>query len=100
MSKETVIEIGELDTMEYVKELLSHIHEGMNDITVKGTGFNISKAVDVVLIVRNKFVSTLVIKDINIGTTYVTLSNGKTVPRSWISIHVKKEVTGTERPSM
>lgn len=100
MSKEAVIEIGELDTMEYVKELLSHFHEGVSDITVKGTGFNISKAVDVVLIARNKFISTLIIKDINIGTTYITLSTGKTVPRSWISIHVKKEVTSAEGTGM
>jgi len=91
MSKNAIIEIGELDTMEYVKELISKFHEGANDIIVKGVGFNISKAVDVVLIVRNKFISTLVIENINIGTMYVTLSNtGKTVPRSWISIHVKQ----------
>ncbi|MEM3832128.1 MAG: hypothetical protein QW128_00805 [Thermoprotei archaeon] len=100
MSKEKVIEIGELDTMEYVKEILSYLHEGISDVTVRGTGFNISKAVDVVLIARNKFMSTLVVEGINIGTTYVTLSSGKTVPRSWISIHVKKEVAGTEGPGM
>lgn len=91
MSKNTVIEIGELDTMEYVKELISKFHEGASDIIVKGVGFNISKAVDVVLIVRNKFISTLAIENINIGTMYITLSNtGKTVPRSWISIHVRQ----------
>jgi DNA-binding protein Alba len=91
MSENTVIEIGELDTMEYVKELISKFHEGINDITVKGVGFNISKAVDVVLIVRNKFISTLAIENINIGTMYITSSNtGKTVPRSWISIHIRQ----------
>ncbi|MCS7098027.1 MAG: DNA-binding protein Alba [Candidatus Methanomethyliaceae archaeon] len=67
--------VGKKSQMNYVLACLTAFHEGAKEVTIKARGRSISKAVDVVEIVRKKFMTDITIKDINIGTDEIKLND-------------------------
>jgi DNA-binding protein len=61
--------IGQKPLMSYATAIVMQINSGSNELSVKARGRVISKAVDVVEVVRRRFFDgRLEIKDVNIGT--------------------------------
>jgi DNA-binding protein len=63
---------------------------GASEITVKARGKAISRAVDVVEIVRNRFVQGLKVKNIKIDTEELESQDGRKVNVSTIEITIAK----------
>jgi len=89
MADENTIYVGKKPTMNYVLACVTLFHNGQKDVIVKARGKAISKAVDVVQVVKNKFLQDLKIDKIEIGTEEVE-NEGKKLNVSTISITVKK----------
>lgn len=67
-----VIFVGKKPTMNYALAIIILFNQGSNEVVVKARGLAISKAVDVVEIVRRRFMEeTVKIKEIKIGTETV-----------------------------
>ncbi len=61
--------IGKKPVMAYATAVMMHFHGGTKELTVKARGRAISRAVDVIEVVRRRFFGgKLSIKEINIGT--------------------------------
>ncbi len=82
--------VGKKPVMNYVIAVLTLIHQGVKEIVVKARGRAISKAVDTVEIVRNRFLpGKLDIEDIQIGSQTVTNPAGHETRVSIIEIKLK-----------
>ena len=68
MSENNSVLIGRKPAMNYVLACITLFHGGANEINVKARGRAISRAVDVVEIVRNRFLPNVKLKGIDIGT--------------------------------
>jgi len=85
---DNIIYVGRKPSMSYVMALVTQL--GTNpQVHVKARGQSISKAVDIVEIVRNKFSPDLKVHTINIGTDKLVVE-GKEVNVSSIEIIVNK----------
>ena len=69
--------IGQKPAMNYVLACITLFHGGANEINVKARGRAISHAVDVVEIVRRKFLQDVKIKGIDIGTQQLPAREGE-----------------------
>ncbi len=78
--------IGKKPIMSYVLACLTGFQTGSKDIVVKARGRAISRAVDVVQIVKNRFLTNLVVKDIKLGTEQITDEQNRTLNVSTIEI--------------
>jgi DNA-binding protein len=82
--------IGKKPVMNYVIAALTLIHQGVREIYLKARGRAISKAVDTVEIIRNRFLPGKVdIEDIKIGSQTVTNPQGREARVSIIEIKLK-----------
>ncbi|RLE55380.1 MAG: DNA-binding protein Alba [Candidatus Methanomethylicota archaeon] len=86
MAQENAVLVGNKPIMNYVLACLTLFHQGAKEISVKARGRAISKAVDVVEIVRNRFLTDVKIKNIEIGTEQITTQDGRTINTSTISV--------------
>lgn len=83
--------VGKKPLMAYVTAILMQLSSGSKEITVKARGRAISRAVDVVEVVSNKFYPNKVrIKDIKIGTDIIGADPNKRNV-STIEITIEKE---------
>ncbi|MGC9012314.1 DNA-binding protein Alba [Thermogladius sp. KZ2Tp1] len=88
-SANTVL-VGKKPVMNYVIAVLTLVHQGIKEIYVKARGRAISKAVDTVEIVRNRFLPGKVdVEEIKIGSQTVTNPQGKESRVSIIEIKIK-----------
>lgn len=71
MSNPNTVYIGKKPVMNYVLACLTLIKGGSEEVVIKARGHSISTAVDVVEVIRNKFMPDLKVKNINIGTEEV-----------------------------
>ena len=69
--------IGQKPAMNYVLACITLLHGGANEITIKARGRAISHAVDVVEILRRKFLTDLKMKSIDIGTQQLPAREGE-----------------------
>lgn len=69
-STPSVLLVGNKAVMNYVLYTINQMKEA-KEIVVKARGNSISKAVDVVEILRRRFISTLKVKNIELGTVEV-----------------------------
>jgi DNA-binding protein len=69
--------IGQKPAMNYVLACITLFHGGANEIDVKARGRAISRAVDVVEIVRRRFLPDVKIKGIDIGTQQLPAREGE-----------------------
>jgi DNA-binding protein len=68
MSESNAVLIGNKPVMNYVLACITLFHGGAKEINVKARGRSISRAVDVVEVVRRKFLQDVKVKKIGIGT--------------------------------
>ena len=68
MSESNSVLIGKKPAMNYVLACITLFHSGAKEVSVKARGKAISHAVDVVEVVRRKFLPDVKIKQIGIGT--------------------------------
>jgi DNA-binding protein len=68
MSENNSVLIGKKPVMNYVLACITLFHGGSKTVNIKARGRSISRAVDVVEVVRRRFLPNLKIKDICIGT--------------------------------
>ncbi|RLE48209.1 MAG: DNA-binding protein Alba [Candidatus Methanomethylicota archaeon] len=92
MSEEVSIFIGKKPRMSYVLACLTAFHEGAKEVKVKARGSAISRAVDVVMLVKNRFMPDVNIKGITIGTDEITVKEGGSRRVSSIEICLEKGV--------
>lgn len=82
--------IGKKGTMGYVLAVVTQFNNGANEVNVKARGKLISRAVDVVEIVRHRFMSNMKINAINISTEELTSEDGSKNKVSAIEIKIQK----------
>lgn len=86
-----VVFIGSKPVMSYVLACITQLNEGNQDLVLKARGRAISRAVDTAEIIRNRFVSDAVIKDIKINTESIERSEGGQANVSAIEITISKK---------
>jgi DNA-binding protein len=72
MSENNAVLIGNKPVMNYVLACITLFHGGAKEINVKARGRSISRAVDVVEVVRRRFLPDVKIKNVGIGTQQMT----------------------------
>jgi DNA-binding protein len=87
-NKDNIIFIGRKPSMSYVLAVVTQL-ASQNEARIKARGQSISKAVDVVEIVRNKFAQDVKIANIQIGTDTLQTEKDK-INVSRIEIVVRK----------
>ena len=88
--EDNVIYVGKKEVMNYVMAAITQMNKGEKDIHVKARGRSISKAVDVVQLLKNRFEPGIAIKGIEIGTEEVEADEGGKIKVSTIDIVVHK----------
>ena len=68
MSENNAVLIGRKPVMNYVLACITLFHGGAKEVNVKARGRSISRAVDVVEVVRRRFLPDVKVKKIGIGT--------------------------------
>ena len=68
MSESNAVLIGRKPVMNYVLACITLFHGGAKEVNVKARGRSISRAVDVVEVVRRRFLPDVKVKKIGIGT--------------------------------
>ena len=68
MSESNSVLIGRKPVMNYVLACITLFHGGANEVNVKARGRAISRAVDVVEVIRRRFLPDVKIDKIDIGT--------------------------------
>jgi DNA-binding protein len=68
VSESNAVLIGNKPVMNYVLACITLFHGGANEVNVKARGRSISRAVDVVEVVRRRFLPDIKIKRVGIGT--------------------------------
>ncbi|MEM2214524.1 MAG: DNA-binding protein Alba [Candidatus Nezhaarchaeales archaeon] len=89
--KENVVIVGQKPTMNYVLACLTLFHQGFSDVVIKARGKAISKAIDVVNIVKEKFIPTAKIKSLELGNERLVTERGDVVNLSTLTIILTKE---------
>jgi DNA-binding protein len=84
---DNVIYIGKKPTMSYVLAVMTQLQNNMTEIHVKARGRSISRAVDVVEVVRNRFVQDIK-RDISIGTETINSKDRGSLNVSTIDIRM------------
>jgi DNA-binding protein len=86
---ENTIFVGNKPPMSYVLAVVTQFNTGgSEEVVIKARGRAISRAVDTAEIVRNRFVTDAVVKDINISTESMTNEEGRTSNVSSIEIYL------------
>ncbi|HTY74538.1 MAG TPA: DNA-binding protein Alba [Candidatus Nanoarchaeia archaeon] len=75
MTESNAVLIGKKPVMNYVLACITLFHGGAKEVNVKARGKAISRAIDVVEVVRRKFLPNVKIKKIGIGTDQVTVQD-------------------------
>jgi DNA-binding protein len=87
---DTTIYIGKKGVMGYVLAVVTQFNNGATDVAIKARGKLISRAVDVAEIVRNRFMPSAVVKDIQIKTEQLQSEDGSQTNVSAIEIFLHK----------
>ena len=88
MSRSNTVFIGRKPVLNYVLACMTMFKSGQEEVLVKARGRSISMAVDVVEVMRNRFMTDLNIGDITIGTEELT-SPDRNQPTNVSSIEIK-----------
>ncbi|HHC19088.1 MAG: DNA-binding protein Alba [Euryarchaeota archaeon] len=91
MAEENVVYVGKKPPLSYVLAVVTLFNNGHNEVVLKARGKAISRAVDVEQIVKNRFLTNVVTKEIKTGTETITTPDGKTVNVSTIDIVLAKQ---------
>ncbi|TET70999.1 DNA-binding protein Alba [Candidatus Bathyarchaeota archaeon] len=88
MSRSNTVFIGRKPILNYVLACMTMFKSGQEEVLVKARGRSISTAVDVVEVMRNRFMTDLKIGDIIIGTEELT-SPDRNKPTNVSAIEIK-----------
>ncbi|HEC96364.1 MAG TPA: DNA-binding protein Alba [Euryarchaeota archaeon] len=91
MAEENVVYIGKKPPLSYVLAVVTLFNNGHNEVVLKARGKAISRAVDVEQIVKNRFLTNVVTKEIRTGTETINTPDGKTVNVSTIDIVLARQ---------
>lgn len=83
--------VGKKPIMNYVLACITLFHSGVREISVKARGRSISRAVDVVEIVRRRFLPDVKVKRVDIGTEQVAPREGGGTPANVSTIEITLE---------
>jgi len=72
MSESNSVLIGRKPVMNYVLACITLFHGGAKEVSIKARGRSISRAVDIVEVVRRRFLPDVKVKAIGIGTDQVS----------------------------
>ena len=72
MSESNAVLIGKKPVMNYVLACITLFHGGAKEISIKARGRAISRAIDVVEVVRRRFLPDVKVKRIGIGTDQIS----------------------------
>ncbi|MCX6773551.1 MAG: DNA-binding protein Alba [Candidatus Micrarchaeota archaeon] len=87
---DNTIYVGKKPSMGYVLAALTQFTNGATEIAVKARGKLTSKAIDVVQILKNRYMNDVAIKEVKIGTEELTGEDGRVSRVSIIEIYLKK----------
>lgn len=87
---DNTVYVGKKGTMGYVLAVVTQFNNGASAVTVKARGKLISRAVDVVEIVRHRFMPNAKVDDIAISTEELTSEDGSKSKVSSIEIKIQK----------
>jgi DNA-binding protein len=68
MSESNSVLIGKKPVMNYVLACITLFHGGAKEVSIKARGRSISRAVDVVEVVRRRFLPDAKVKEVDLGT--------------------------------
>jgi DNA-binding protein len=88
---ENVIYVGNKPPMSYVLAVVTQFNSGSEEVIIKARGRAICRAVDTAEIVRNRFITDAILKDIKIDTESITNEEGRTSNVSSIEISLTSE---------
>src|SRR5213593_2086551 len=83
-----VVRIGKKPIMNYVVACMTLLNTGVSDVMVRGRGQSITKAVEVVDMLRRALMKNIRIHSVDIGTEEVKREDGSTTSLSMIEIIV------------
>ena len=86
----STIFIGDKPFMNYVTATMLQFSTGNKVISIKARGRNISRAVDVAEVVRNRFMTDVKVDTIEIGSEDVKSREGREMKVSTIAINLKR----------
>ena len=87
---DNTVYIGSKPAMSYVLAVVTQFNDGQDQVHIKARGKAISTAVDVAEIVRNRFVETASVDEIDIGTDTIETDEGDDMNLSSIQIDVSQ----------
>ena len=90
MTEENIVYIGNKPVMNYVLAVVTQMNSGVTEVILKARGRAISRAVDVAEIVRNRFISDVEVKSIDIITEEIVGNEGTSSNVSAIEIRLSK----------
>lgn len=90
MRDDNTVFVGKKGTMGYVLAVVTQFNNGAEEVVVKARGKLISRAVDVVEIVRHRFMPEAKVEDIHISTEELTSEDGSKSKVSSIEIKIQK----------
>lgn len=90
MAEENIVYIGNKPLMNYVLAVVTQMNSGVTEVILKARGRAISRAVDVAEIVRNRFISDVDVKSIDISTEEIVGNEGTSSNVSAIEIRLSK----------
>ena len=88
--EDNTVFVGRKNTMGYVLAVVTQFNNGASEVNIKARGNLISRAVDVVEIIRNRFMTTAKLKSIDIKTEVMTSEDGSKSNVSAIEITLQK----------
>ena len=90
MAEENIVYIGNKPVMNYVLAVVTQMNSGVTEVILKARGRAISRAVDVAEIIRNRFISDVDVKSIDISTEEIVGNEGTSSNVSAIEIRLSK----------
>jgi DNA-binding protein len=72
MSDSNAVLVGRKPVMNYVLACITLFHSGAKEVSIKARGKAISRAIDVVEVVRRRFLPDVKVKNIGIGTDQIS----------------------------
>ena len=88
--QDNTVYIGKKGTMAYVLAVVTQVNQGATTVTIKARGKAISRAVDVLEIVRHKFLNGAKVDSITTSTEELQSEDGKPLKVSSIEIKLTK----------
>ncbi len=91
MSENNAVLIGKKPVMNYVLACITFFHGGAKEVSVKARGRAISRAIDVVEVVRRRFLPDVKVTKIGIGTDQLSSREEGSGPTNVSTIEITLE---------